>query len=151
MSIEPGTATPIDIQKCQRALQEAVVQDFLDDFPDPTHPVHVAKRLYLSHAVVRYHVTTGDLVGTFRDGRWHIDVQASRDWIASSLARRASRRLALQEAAQGPRPITVSISEPGALRQLQDLQASGLTLSDVVEYALQSLSSLRADDYAPVT
>ncbi|MBD8103829.1 MULTISPECIES: hypothetical protein [Plantibacter] len=151
MSIEPGTATPIDIQKCQRALQEAVVQDFLDDFPDPTHPADVAKRLYLSQAVVRYHVTTGDLVGTFQDGRWHIDVQASRDWIASSLSRRASRRLALQEAAQGPRPITVSISEPGALRQLQDLQASGLTLSDVVEYALQSLSSLRADDYAPVT
>ncbi|WP_138945005.1 hypothetical protein [Plantibacter sp. M259] len=138
MNTEPP-ASLREIQKKRHALQQAVVQDFLDDLPEPVHLADIAKRLYLSYSLVKYYLTTGQLVGVLRNGRWHIDAYASREWIGRFLASRASRRLRLHRPNEVRDAISVLVTAPDALERLRQLQSVDLTADTVVEHALRVL------------
>lgn len=139
-STEPD-ATPRSLQLARwGALGEAILQDFLDDLPDPLHPWQLASRLILSRAVVYYHITHGHLVARRVNGAWEIDHEANRDWIAESLRTISERRKRLRASASPNAPTTIIVSDPDALTQLWILVEAGLSPSEAVEHALRRFS-----------
>jgi len=82
----------IDLLRLRRNLRSAVLQDFLDDLPHPTRPADLARRLVVSHSLIRYHISQGHIVAERIDGAWEIDIDQSRAWIANQFERMAKRR-----------------------------------------------------------
>lgn len=68
------------------ALRAAVIHDFLDDLPRSIEPAELALRLHIKRAVVYDNIARGQLAAKRSAGRWAIDVEANRQWIADRIA-----------------------------------------------------------------
>lgn len=155
-SLPPGTpdlstaATRAPAKRLWLDLQEALLEDFLDNLPRPTHPADLAKRLYLSHSVVRYSISRSHIVATRVSGRWEIDTHASREWIARRYAALPARRRSARalQSSPPPAPLYVRISAADAIAHLDSLMSTGLSPEAAVASALRTAVLCASPDIA---
>lgn len=76
-------------------LQEALVQDFIDDLPKPVRTAELAARLHVSRASLMTNIRRGNVTATRQSGRWEIDTAASRTYLRSAILSLGERRRTL--------------------------------------------------------
>ena len=146
----PFPTSPDDVlqrRPLRMALADAVLQDFLDDLPDPLRPSDLAIRLLYPRWQVYSAIHEGRLVAErVRNNKrlLKIDVERNRAWIAHGLATRRARAGSAVGAAGPESPVSVVIVDPEALEQLTALTATGLSVREAVELALTTLGSREA-------
>lgn len=152
----PFPSPPDDLLRrrpLRAALTDAVLQDFIDDLPEPLRPSDLAIRLLYPRWQVYSAIHEGRLIAEpVRNNKrlLKIDVERNRAWIAHGLAtRRARAGSAVGES--GPEaPVSVVIVDPEALDRLNALTATGLSVREAVEHALTALGAPAARSDAPV-
>lgn len=115
-------------------LDTALVQDFLDDLPDPVGVTELAAVLAIPRAVVHGRLRRGALIGEKTPNGWNIDVEANRYWIASQW-KSSIRRRDWSEAVRTDR-VHLIVDDPRALTILRGLTSSPMASAEAIVAAL---------------
>ncbi|MGK9147485.1 hypothetical protein KXS11_07665 [Plantibacter flavus] len=123
-------------------LQEALVQDFIDDLPTPVRTAELAARLHVSRASLMTNIRRGNVIATRQSGRWEIDTVASRTYLRSAVLSLGERRRSLSGVDED-RSSSVQLTLSGrASEVLSDLmQDTHLSAPELVAIALDRFRS----------
>lgn len=123
-----------EVSRERQHLDSALVQDFLDDLPDPVGVTELAAVLAIPRAVVHGRLRRGALAGEKTPNGWNIDVEMNRDWIAAQW-KSSIRRRDWSEAVRADRMHLV-VDDPRALTILRALTSSPMAPAEAIVAAL---------------
>lgn len=137
---------PLPADVAWELLQEALVEDFIDDLPRPVRTAELAARLHVSRASLMTNIRRGNVIASRRAGRWEIDTVASRTYLRSAILSLGERRRTLSGVDED-RSTNVQLTLTGrASAVLSDLMHdTHLSAPELVAIALDRFRSTAAD------